>query len=138
MPDLDTRLLAAVLGRLGSDHEGEIIAAARKAQAMVTAAGMTWAQALSHQGVTKRADANQGVLHPTLGVLVPPVGDTWVSSVNWLCAHRAGRDARENAFLDRLSMALTHPILGAVPAVPDAAEKVIEIYRHFTDPTFRG
>src|SRR3954462_8180152 len=45
-PDLANKL-AKVLGMLGSDHDGEIAAAGRRAHAMVKGAGLTWDQVLA-------------------------------------------------------------------------------------------
>src|SRR3954462_2039623 len=45
-PDLANKL-AKVLGMLGSDHDGEIAAAGRRAHAMVKGAGLTWNQVLA-------------------------------------------------------------------------------------------
>jgi hypothetical protein len=39
-------LLAKVLGMLGSDHDGEVIAAGRRAQMLLRSAGLTWFQVL--------------------------------------------------------------------------------------------
>jgi hypothetical protein len=39
---LDTRLLARVLGMLGSDHDGEVAAAGRAAAKLVRDAGISW------------------------------------------------------------------------------------------------
>jgi hypothetical protein len=43
----DLAKLAKVLGMLGSDHDGEIAAAGRRANAMVRGAGLTWDQLLT-------------------------------------------------------------------------------------------
>jgi hypothetical protein len=45
-PDLANRL-AKVLGMLGSDHDGEIAAAGRRANQMVRSAGLTWSEVIS-------------------------------------------------------------------------------------------
>ena len=42
----DRESLAKILGMIGSDHDGEVLSAARKANAMVRAAGLTWQQVL--------------------------------------------------------------------------------------------
>jgi len=39
---LDLRRLAKLLGMLGSRHDGEVVAAARKAHALVRESGVTW------------------------------------------------------------------------------------------------
>ena len=44
---LDREKLAAVLGMLGSAHDGEILAAARKAERMRQQAGETWGHILA-------------------------------------------------------------------------------------------
>lgn len=46
MSGLDRRKLARVLGMLGSAHDGEIVAAARNAHAIIRRAGMTWEEVL--------------------------------------------------------------------------------------------
>jgi hypothetical protein len=45
-PDLAAKL-AKVLGMLGSDYDGEIAAAGRRANAMVRSAGLTWDEVLA-------------------------------------------------------------------------------------------
>jgi hypothetical protein len=46
-PVLDRDRLGKLLGMLGSDHDGEVTAAARKANEMVRNAGMTWTEILA-------------------------------------------------------------------------------------------
>jgi len=55
--DTLAKRLARILGMLGSDHDGEILAAARAATALVTRSGLTWSAVL---GVDD-ADAPGGV-----------------------------------------------------------------------------
>lgn len=45
-PDLASKL-AKVLGMLGSEHDGEIAAAGRRANTMVKSAGLTWGDVIS-------------------------------------------------------------------------------------------
>jgi hypothetical protein len=47
MTALDREKLARVLGMLGSEHDGEVIAAARQAERIRCDAGMTWGQILT-------------------------------------------------------------------------------------------
>jgi hypothetical protein len=44
-PDIAAKL-AKVLGMLGSDHDGEVAAAGRRAHALIRNAGLTWAQVI--------------------------------------------------------------------------------------------
>jgi hypothetical protein len=44
---LDRDRLAAILGMLGSDHDGEILAAARQAERPRRGAGLTWREILA-------------------------------------------------------------------------------------------
>jgi hypothetical protein len=44
---LDRDRLAKLLGMLGSDHDGEVAAAGRHADALVRRAGLTWADVVS-------------------------------------------------------------------------------------------
>lgn len=46
MSALDRRRLAAVLGMLGSQHDGEVLTAARLAEALRGRAGVTWGEIL--------------------------------------------------------------------------------------------
>jgi hypothetical protein len=48
-PDLAAKL-AKVLGLLGSDHDGEVAAAGRRANALIKSAGLTWAQVIRPGG----------------------------------------------------------------------------------------
>jgi hypothetical protein len=48
-PDLAAKL-AKVLGMLGSDHDGEVAAAGRRANALIKNAGLTWAQVIRPGG----------------------------------------------------------------------------------------
>ena len=50
--------LAAVLGMLGSDHDGEIVAAARQAERLRRTAGLTWADIImpAFQAPTRRRE----------------------------------------------------------------------------------
>ena len=48
-PDLAAKL-AKVLGMLGSDHDGEVAAAGRRANALIRSAGLTWAQVIQPAG----------------------------------------------------------------------------------------
>ena len=45
-PALASRL-AKVLGKLGSDHDGEVVAAGRRADRIVKDAGLTWPEVIS-------------------------------------------------------------------------------------------
>jgi hypothetical protein len=47
MPDGLATKLVKVLGMLGSDHDGEVAAAGRRANQMVRSAGLTWDQLLN-------------------------------------------------------------------------------------------
>ena len=46
-PVLDRELLEKLLGMIGSPHDGEALAAARKADALVRRAGLTWPDVLA-------------------------------------------------------------------------------------------
>lgn len=49
---VDQKRLAQFLGMLGSDHDGEVVNAAKMAHRMVTQAGLTWEQVLHGGGYT--------------------------------------------------------------------------------------
>lgn len=46
---LDIKKLSKILGMLGSDHDGEVVAAGRRADAMIKASGLTWHQVFKFQ-----------------------------------------------------------------------------------------
>jgi hypothetical protein len=48
--------LAKILGMLGSDHDGEVLAAARRAQMLIKAAHLTWAQIVSASHIVEIAE----------------------------------------------------------------------------------
>jgi len=50
MAELDRERLAAVLGMMGSDHDGEALTAARTACRLLKAAGLTWPQVIDGNG----------------------------------------------------------------------------------------
>ena len=56
--DLDRKRLEKLLGMLGSAHDGEALAAARKADALVKEAGLSWADVLD--GPPRAGDAAAG------------------------------------------------------------------------------
>jgi hypothetical protein len=56
-PDLAGKL-AKVLGMLGSDHDGEIAAAGRRANQMVRSAGLTWKEVISPTTPASNASPN--------------------------------------------------------------------------------
>src|SRR5690348_2846561 len=56
---LDRERLAKLLGLLGSNHDGEVLAAARQAERLRSAAGVTWADIIS-----PTVPATKGLLWP--------------------------------------------------------------------------
>lgn len=57
-PDLASKL-AKVLGMLGSDHDGEIAAAGRRANMMIQKAGLTWGDVISPPTAPKPEPPNR-------------------------------------------------------------------------------
>ena len=51
---IDRERLIKLLGLLGSDHNGEIAAAARMADALIRDAGVTWADVIAPETVQKK------------------------------------------------------------------------------------
>ena len=47
---LDRERLAKLLGMLGSEHDGEVVTAARRADALVRTAGLTWHDVVAANG----------------------------------------------------------------------------------------
>ena len=84
---LDRALLARVLGMLGSDHPGEVVAAARQAERLRADAGLTWQQIVAST--------------PAIPFPAPPRephADTG-SAVAFAAAHWAFLDARDREFI---------------------------------------
>lgn len=52
----DRSMLAKLLGMTGSSHDGEVVAAARKAHQLVKAKGMTWPDLLGLDALPPEAD----------------------------------------------------------------------------------
>lgn len=52
----DRSMLAKLLGMVGSDHDGEALAAARKAAALVAARGITWPDLLGLDAMPPEPD----------------------------------------------------------------------------------
>ncbi len=98
--DHRTKLLKA-LALLGSTNDGEALNAARAAHRLIGSLGVSWDDVI-------RLPAVAGALAQTVRLhdgedLAPPVGGTWLATVLWLCARRAGRDAQENRSLDKIA-----------------------------------
>jgi hypothetical protein len=58
--DKDAALLPKILGRLGSDHEGEILAAVRRAKMVLDRNKMGWSDLLRQSGGTGGGDYDAG------------------------------------------------------------------------------
>ncbi len=127
--DFNADRLANVLERLSSPHDGEALNAARAAARLVLDAGLAWRDIIS--GPTSAPPAKlQAVVDPRGEgpTLTPPVGTLWVDTLRQLCAVRAGRNPRENRFLDQVCVQQTSPVTCPRITYGQAAE-IMTIYR---------
>ena len=87
-PDIAAKL-AKVLGLLGSDHDGEVAAAGRRAHALVKGAGLTWPEVIQPAGSRRcwRAAATPGGCAAQC-LLWPETLTTWEAE---FCRSIAGR-----------------------------------------------
>lgn len=98
--DHRAKLLKA-LALLGSTNDGEALNAARVAHRLIGSLGLSWDDVIRFPAGTDNPP--QTIRLHDGEDLAPPVGGTWLATVLWLCARRAGRDARENRALDRFA-----------------------------------
>jgi hypothetical protein len=84
-PDVAAKL-AKVLGMLGSDHDGEVAAAGRRANALIRNAGLTWAQVIAPRRRWRPADTPGGCA--ALCLLWPEALTEWEAA---FCRSIAGR-----------------------------------------------
>lgn len=134
----DTRArLAKMLPLLASDQDGEVLAAAAAIARIVSAAGWTWEQLLSGDapiGSPSPDVAVERLFHPILGILSPPVGQTWMHTVMWLIQRRghspilAGQE-----WLDLLAVRLTQSAkLRVAPAIThEEGREICRLYDRF-------
>ena len=81
---LDRERLAKVLGMLGSEHDGEVVIAARHADALVRRAGLTWHDVVAANDARPRLD---------------PVGFGVANEIRFCLLHRHRLTAWEQTFL---------------------------------------
>lgn len=94
--------LRQLLGLMSSPADGEALNAARAAVRLMQKAGLSWSDVIiappgMELGPVQAIRARGGAIY------LPPVGRTWVETLNFLCARRAGRSAAEHRMLDRLA-----------------------------------
>lgn len=121
---IDTALLAKVLGRLGSDQPGEVLAAAKQATSMLARAGASWRDVLA-PSAPKAPIANPVTLRDGR-TLLPPLSGCWRASAIFLAQRRAGQNDFENRFLDALAAGRWINPRGITPK---QAETITMIYR---------
>jgi hypothetical protein len=84
LPAAEPRKLTKVLGRLGSSHDGEVITAARMANAIVRKAGASWDE----------------IIALSVPLIAPPSAPTSVAAKLSLCRrHLASLSAWEKQFV---------------------------------------
>lgn len=133
---IDYDLLASVLGLLGSNHDGEVLAAARAASEMMCRSGRDWRSILPRETLSPSGETAPGqfVEHPSNPFterLSPPVGASWIATLEWMCSHDVGATQPEKAFLTRHAQRLGRMSARGQPTCLDYndAEIVVRLYR---------
>lgn len=129
-PHFNAERLANVLERMSSPHDGEALTAARTAARLVLDAGLAWRDIIGGPAARPAAAKLQAILDPVGQgpTLSPPIGALWVDTLRQLCAVRAGRNPRENRFLDQVCVQQTSPVTCPRITYGQAAE-IMTIYR---------
>jgi len=94
MAQLSRATLAKILGRMGSDQDGEALSAARMATKLVREAGLTWDHLLAGPVTTSTTTAFHGSDAPVAFgemVMSPPYGHRWLDTVRHLLDERASQ-----------------------------------------------
>ena len=112
-PALDRERLARVLGLMGSSHDGEALAAARKACALIRVAGLTWPEILTGRAPQRPGLAADNArlrreiarLKAQLAAASPADPRSWSWSLQLeLCrARRANLSPWESEFVDNIA-----------------------------------
>jgi hypothetical protein len=89
-----TKRLIAILERMGSDHDGEALAAARMAHRMVRENGRTWAALIVAAADPKGAFAVDAPIAHEGRWIAPPHERSWVATALFLVRHATSMTSR--------------------------------------------
>jgi hypothetical protein len=102
--------LAAVLGMLGSDHDGEVLSAARTAERLRQQAGVTWHDIVAPAAPQETTDDT--------------TASDWRDLLDACCAYWPRLTAWERSFLDQLSRYTRAPTAKQILVLHGIARRV--------------
>jgi hypothetical protein len=124
---LDTALLAKTLGMLASEHDGQVLVAARQATRMIREAGSTWADILPEPPASA---ASQPITDPRGIVWLPPIGNSWRETARFIFPRATDLGRQEQQLVTAVA---TQTPLGRWQTpdriTPEIAETLTMIYR---------
>lgn len=125
---IDSAKLAKILAMLASEHDGQVLSAARQATRIVAEAGKTWAdllpKAAQPPAFVERVAGKDG------RSLVPPIGRTWRETARWLVKLRPTTDRTEALTVDAIASGLGNGVvLDPDHITPEIAERLTMMYR---------
>ncbi len=125
---IDTGKLAKILAMLSSEHDGQVISAARQATRIIREAGKTWADLLPKMppapGFVERVTASDGT------VWAPPIGKTWRETARWLVRLQPSEDRREALIATAIASGQGNGVVTDPEHItPEIAETLTMMYR---------
>lgn len=125
---IDTDRLAKILAMLASEHDGQVISAARQATRIIREAGKTWADILP------KTPPAPGHIERVVGkddtVWVPPIGQTWRETARWLVRLQPSSDRVENLTVTAIASGQGNGVVTDPDHItPEIAETLTMMYR---------
>lgn len=129
-----TTRLAAILGMMGSDHDGEVLVAARKAHRMIADAGLDWGRVIATP-IGAYAGKPDDPISFNNRMLHPPHEGRWISSA--LFVLRQGEITRRVTDADRMWVLRRMALWRARTIYPHEAARLITLYEAIMSPEGR-
>ena len=131
---IDTDKLAKILAMLSSEHDGQVLNAARQATRIIREAGKTWADLLPKMppapAYVERVTASNGT------VWVPPIGKTWRDTARWLVRLTPTNDRVENLTVTAIASGQGNGVVTDPDLItPEIAETLTMMYRRIAGLT---
>lgn len=127
-PRVDTRLLAKMLGMLGSEHDGQVLVAARQATRYLQERGVVWSQLLPEPA--EPPHYAEKVYREDGTFWLPPVGTSWRETARFLFPHAHDLGREEQQLLTAISQRVPIGRWQTPERItPEIAEKLTMIYR---------
>jgi len=125
---IDTDRLAKILAMLASEHDGQVLNAARQATRIIREAGKTWADLLP------KMPPAPGFVERVVGkddtVWVPPIGSTWRETARWLVRLQPSNDRIENLTVTAIASGRANGlVINPDLITPEIAETLTMMYR---------